>query len=102
MITVSILPRKRLGSTFAASPVSVSRLSPRRGSRSADSLPQRLRRAGLALWRGLEAQGHARALRELEYLHDRWEVSDPRLAAQLRTGTAFLMSQRELPPHSRR
>jgi hypothetical protein len=48
-------------------------------------------RAGLAVWRVLEAVGHARALRELRSLHDRWEISDPELARQMNGATQFLL-----------
>lgn len=49
------------------------------------------RRAGLATWCALEAHGYARALRELRSLHDRWEISDPDLARQLRGARQFLL-----------
>jgi hypothetical protein len=51
------------------------------------------RRSGLAVWRGLEAYGRAKAQRELRDLHDRWETSDPTLARQLRVANAFLVSE---------
>jgi hypothetical protein len=57
----------------------------------------RFRRAGLALWRGLEASGQARAERELRALHDRWELSDPARARQVRDAREFLVAQRT--PH---
>jgi hypothetical protein len=52
-----------------------------------------LRRAGLAVWRALEESGHARAMRELRNLHDRWEVSDPGRAKQMSDAGAFLIAQ---------
>ena len=51
------------------------------------------RRAGLAVWRGLEAYGRAKAQRELRDLHDRWETSDPQLAKRLRVANAFLVAE---------
>ena len=51
------------------------------------------RRAGLAVWRGLEAYGRAKAQRELRQLHDRWETSDPPLAQQARVANAFLVAE---------
>jgi hypothetical protein len=51
------------------------------------------RRAGLAIWRGLEAYGRAKAQRELRSLHDRWETSDPKLAQRLRAADAFLVAE---------
>ena len=59
----------------------------------AAALRRHSRRAGLALWRGLEAYGRAKALRELGTLHDRWESSDPKLATRLRAATAFLVAE---------
>ena len=61
------------------------------------TLRSRLRRAGLAIWRALEASGHARAMRELRFIHGQWEISDPELARQLRSGSAFPGSQAESP-----
>ena len=58
--------------------------------RPAAALLALARRAGLAVWRGLEAYGCARAQRELRYLHDRWETSDPQLAQRLRAASKFL------------
>ena len=49
-------------------------------------------RAGTAVWRGLEAHGRAKGLRELRALHDRWEASDPDLALQVRRASAYLRS----------
>jgi hypothetical protein len=43
-----------------------------------------LARMGLAIWRSLEAHGHARALRELRALADRYESTRPDLARTLR------------------
>ena len=51
------------------------------------------RRVGLAVWRGLEAYGRAKAQRELRQLHDRWETSDPPLAQQARVASAFLVAE---------
>ena len=51
------------------------------------------RRAGLAVWHGLEAYGRAKAQRELRFLHDRWETSDPQLAKRLRVANAFLVAE---------
>jgi hypothetical protein len=51
------------------------------------------RRFGLAVWRGLEAYGSAKAQRELRDLHDRWAFSDPQMAARLREGSAFLAAE---------
>jgi hypothetical protein len=42
------------------------------------------RRAGRALWRGLEAVGRSRAEQELRTLADRWEATQPELAKELR------------------
>ncbi len=50
------------------------------------NLRSRLRRAGLAIWRALEASGNDRAMRELRFLQGQWEISDPELARQLLTG----------------
>jgi hypothetical protein len=61
----------------------------------AATLNARLQRASLAVWRTLEAYGHVRAMREMQNLHDRWEVTDPELARQLREGSAFLLQQRQ-------
>jgi hypothetical protein len=49
------------------------------------------RRFALAIWRGLEAYGSVRAQHELRALNDRWAVSDPALAQQLREANAFLV-----------
>ena len=51
------------------------------------------RRGGLAVWRGLEAYGRAKAQRELRDLHDRWETSDPELAQRLRAANTFLVAE---------
>lgn len=56
---------------------------------NASSRPGLLKRAGLRLWRGLEAVGQARARRELCLLADCWAHSDPDLARQLRAASAF-------------
>jgi hypothetical protein len=50
----------------------------------------RVGRVALAIWRALEDYGRARAQHELRALHDRWSVSDPTLARQLREAGAFL------------
>jgi len=64
-----------------------------RATRPAAGLAARARRAGLAIWRGLEAYGCAKAQRELRDLHDRWATSDPELAQRLRDADAFLGSE---------
>jgi hypothetical protein len=64
-----------------------------RVTRPAAALVARARRAGLAIWRGLEAYGCAKAQRELRDLHDRWATSDPELAQRLRDADAFLGSE---------
>jgi hypothetical protein len=64
-----------------------------RGPRSGAVLLALARRSGLAVWRGLEAYGRARAQRELRDLHDRWETSDPQLAKRLRVANAFLVAE---------
>ena len=51
------------------------------------------RRGGIAVWRGLEAYGRAKAQRELRDLHDRWSTSDPQLAQRLRAANAFLVAE---------
>jgi len=51
------------------------------------------RRTGLAVWRGLEAYGRAKAQRELRQLHDRWETSEPQLAQRVRIANAFLVAE---------
>jgi hypothetical protein len=61
--------------------------------RPAAALLALARRAGLAVWRGLEAYGRAKAERELRFLHDRWETSDPQLAQRLRVAKAFLVAE---------
>ncbi len=60
-----------------------------RTTRAASALGSRLRRAGLTIWRALEASGEARALRELRTMHGRWELSNPEFARQLRDGSVF-------------
>ena len=59
----------------------------------AAALRSRLARAGLAIWRTLEASGHDRAMREMRHLQDRWEISDPEIARVVRDGTAFLQGR---------
>ena len=61
--------------------------------RPAAALLALARRAGLAVWFGLEAYGRAKAQRELHALHDRWETSDPQLAQRLRAANAFLIAE---------
>lgn len=51
---------------------------------SGPAQPSRVARFGAAVWRTLEAVGQSRARRELLALADRWETSQPALAAQLR------------------
>ena len=84
MSTTSILP-----SSFGAD---ASRSAP-----AAAPWRARLRRVGIAIWRGLEAYGSAKAQRELRALHERWALNDPALARQLREADAFLVAQRA--PH---
>jgi len=74
-------------STFAPSAHEVDAA---RAPHPAAALLDLARRGGLAVWRGLEAYGRAKAQRELRDLHDRWEASDPLLAQRLRTARAFL------------
>lgn len=51
---------------------------------STHALPGRLARWGNAVWQTLESMGRARARRELLLLADRWQSTQPELAAQLR------------------
>jgi len=60
-----------------------------RATQAASALGSRLRRAGLAVWRALEASGEARALRELRSMHGRWDLGNPEFARQVRNGTVF-------------
>jgi len=53
----------------------------------------RIQGAGIAIWDALEAYGSGRAQHELRALHDRWAVSDPARAQQLREAHAFLVSR---------
>jgi len=62
-------------------------------SRPSAALLALARRAGLAVWRGLEAYGRAKAQRELRQLHDRWETSEPQLAQRVRIANAFLVAE---------
>jgi hypothetical protein len=55
-----------------------------RSRRLAAALFAPLRRAGVLLWRGLEAHGRATAMRELARLHDRWEFHEPKYNAHVR------------------
>jgi hypothetical protein len=61
----------------------------------AAALLARLRRGGRAVWRGLEAHGRVRALREFRDQHDRWASRDPNLAQRLRAASAFLVAEGE-------
>jgi len=76
--------------TFAPSAHGVETLG---ATRPGAALAARARRAGLAIWRGLEAYGSAKAQRELRDLHDRWATSDPEMAQRLRDANAFLGSE---------
>ena len=60
---------------------------------TASRLRARLARAGMAVWRALEAYGHARAVRELRTLQDRWEITDPDRGLQMERASRFLMQQ---------
>ena len=62
-----------------------------RAPQRVEALLARARRAGMAIWRGLEAYGRARAQRELRDLHDRWASSDPELAKRMRAANDFLV-----------
>jgi hypothetical protein len=75
--------------TFAPSTHEVDVAAPRRTR----ALLALARRGGAAVWRALEAYGRAKAERELRNLHDRWEISDPQLAARLRTASVFLADE---------
>lgn len=55
----------------------------------ASAFGARLRQAGLAIWRALEASGEARALRELRSMQGRWEIGNPEFARQVRDGSVF-------------
>ena len=77
-------------STFAPSAHEVDAA---RAPHPAAALLDLARRGGLAVWRGLEAYGRAKAQRELRDLHDRWESSDPQLAKRLRVANAFLVAE---------
>ncbi len=50
----------------------------------ATARPGSLARFGAAVWRALERVGQSRAQRELLALADRWQPTQPELAAQLR------------------
>ena len=58
-------------------------------TQAASALGSRIRRAGLAVWRALEASGEARAWRELRTMQGRWENSDPEFARQVRDGSVL-------------
>lgn len=77
MSSTSILP-----SSFEA--------DPSRDARLAARWRAHVGRIAVAIWRGLEDYGRARAQHELRALHDRWSVTDPALARQLREAGAFL------------
>jgi len=77
--TKRLIPQSDLVSTHGAS-----RTAGRDGS-----LLGLFKRAGVALWRGLEAQGQARARRELRMLADRWAPRDPDVARELRAASEF-------------
>lgn len=67
---------------------------PRTASKgSAPSIAARIvslfRRAGGAVWRYLEDVGQTRANRQLRMLADRWSLSDPELARQMRSAADF-------------
>lgn len=51
---------------------------------TASASPSRARRIATAVWRHLEAMGRSRARREMLILADRWALTRPELAAQLR------------------
>jgi hypothetical protein len=48
-----------------------------------------LNRIGSAIWRALEAAGRARARQALRQAADRYEVSQPELARQLRAASRY-------------
>ncbi|WP_331644633.1 hypothetical protein [Piscinibacter sp.] len=50
----------------------------------------RFARAGSWIWRALEAQGRARASREIREFADRCEATQPDLARQLRAANRYL------------
>lgn len=73
-------------------------IAPATGQPATPGRRSRFGRAGLALWRAMEAFGQARAHRELRLLADRWEVTDPALSADLRRAIAFdCTSSRDVP-----
>jgi len=59
----------------------------------ASQLRARLARAGMVVWRALEAYGDARAVRELRTLQDRWQDTNPNRALQMDRASRFLMQQ---------
>jgi hypothetical protein len=56
----------------------------------ASTLRSSVERVALAVWRGLEAYGSARATRELQTLRDRWEPIDPVRAQHFHDASTFL------------
>ena len=50
----------------------------------------RLARAGSWIWRALEAEGRARASREIREFADRCEATQPDLAKQLRAANRYI------------
>jgi predicted kinase len=48
-------------------------------------LSQRLARFGQAIWQALEAHGRRRSDRELRALAERWRVTNPKLARELKS-----------------
>ena len=59
----------------------------------ASQLRAQLARMGMAVWQALEAHGHARAVRELRMLQDRWEDTNPNRALQMDRACRSLMQQ---------
>ena len=76
--------------TFAQSAHGV---TPARAPRPAAARRLRLRRAGVVLWRGLEAHGRARALRDLALLQHHWEFHEPQFTGHLADARAFLVDE---------
>ena len=68
-----------------------------RAPHPAAALLELARRGGLAVWRGLEAYGRAKAQRELRDLHDRWETSDPHAGAAAAHGQGVPRRRRQAP-----
>jgi hypothetical protein len=59
----------------------------------ASELRAGLARMGRAVWQALEAHGHARAVREMRLLQDRWEDTNPNRALHMDSACQFLMQQ---------